>query len=906
MPVFYAEQGFTEGADATLAMRIDHPLTFDGDGNLTVSVGRGVRVNPDGALETNDLASSVFPPLNSDAHGNVTLAIAGGLQIEAQKLAVKRGPGLSTTNDDSLQVNAGKGLGIENGQLIVKATDGLSAGPQGLGVDYGPSLEIGRNGKLQVNAGDGLQILNNRVTLLLSEKSGLEVSNGQLAISPGPSLYVTDEGRLSVYTGEGIQVLDGRISLYSGPGLRMLDHQISVNPGPGLAIQGQEIIPDVGAGLVVQDSKIRVHTGDGLQTVSSGENGKPDKLQLRVGAGLHLNQGEVALKPGPGIQFDQDGRISIQTAPPLLLDGNNLTLRLRATGPIDLSRPGEIGLRLGRGLTSEDDSLAIVTGPGLTVSNNHLAINFQPPLGFAGNKLTVNFGNGLMREGNHLAVRTGRGIRLSQGKLETTLGEGLRFNGNSVELGLQGNNGLTYAQGVISANLGQGLELRDNAISVKLGQNLQFVNGAVTATAPSGTSTQTTPANLTADSPLSVANNKVRISLGPSLQIANHALSVKIGDGLHVSDQGISIRAGTGLKFRNGLLEVNENVSGPTVTAEPPLKIEGERLSLSLGRGLDITENKLELKIGPGLRFNSTSGTLNLVLGSGLTFGVAANNSVDQYEIRIGVTNPLSFDSRGKMTLNVGQGLQIQGSRLQVDVGDGISLEPVSKKLQVLVGRGLEYYEVHAGVNGIGVKLGPGLQYDSDWRIIPGPSMVTMTLWTGLSPPTNITWKGYTAPGSKMYLSLTRFNTGLVIGTVSMESNIQFGHHVEANSPVLTAYLLLSDTGELRQGSSLSGTWEVKDTPTAPKGAFVPSRTMYPIQNEPIGHPRESVPARSLYSTTTSLGRGGVCSLSISLNRRRSWDYAQGYSIIFYYSAFLSSFRQPFDHANVMFTYWTE
>ncbi|ART33380.1 fiber protein [Deer mastadenovirus B] len=988
MPPFYDRKGFFENQDATLAMNVEKPFKFDEDGSLTLGLGRGIHLNPEGLLETNDLASAVISPLASDSAGNVTLLFSEGLHLKNKRLAILPGPGLSFTLTNALRVNTGNGLTVaDHNQLAVVTQYPLTATADGLSLLMGPSLHLGDGNRLMVQTGAGLQILNNAVTLkagpgiylnaqdqiaaalgdgleiranktTIKTGPGLTLNNSALTVLPGKGLYIDgntlavhtgpglrldditrtltlqtgagltltpegllqininvgqgltyaqntlnldlgpglyiapDQNKLSLYPGEGIAIRDNRVTVPPGPGLRMVDHQLAVSPGDGLEIHDSLLRVRAGNGLALTSGELQARLGPGLTADSSG------RTIANISRGLRMVNNAIQVFIGAGIRFGTDNSLSINCRSPLDASHGTLVVNLAGSGPISYNN-GTFGLNIGPGLYVDRQRLQVNPGAGLRLQGNNLLADLHAPLGIIDNKIGLNLGPGLTADGSNLTLELGTGLQFSNRALAVKLGRGLRFDSSSqaVENSLTAGDGLTLTDTVIRPNLGDGLELRNNKIFVKLGANLRFENGAITAAALNP-SPPTAPVNLTAEAPLRVSNSHLQLSLGEGLYVNNSALALRLGNGLTMDQQGLTLRVGSGLQMREGVLTVTPTGNANLPRLAAPLSLAENEISLTIGAGLELINSALQVKPGPGMRLNPSSKYLTLLLGPGITFGRTPSNNED--DLRLSLDAPMIINSRGQLTLLVGKGFQIHNAKLELNLGQGLKTNPATKQLYIPIGRGLEYVE-NQDEPYLAVKLGAGLEYDNQGRITTGPNLVIQTLWTGMSNTGNVTWHGYTAPGSAMFLSLTRFTTGLVMGTMSMQSNSQFGQYVNAGHGRLECFILLDNQGNLRAGSNLQGTWEVKDNPGASKSPFMPSSTLYPILTQNTG----TLPGRNLIAMQPILGAGGFCTLLVTLNGRRSIDYAAGHALIFVWQDFNTISRQPFEHSTVTFSYWS-
>lgn len=742
-------------------------------------------------------------------------------------------------------------------------------------------------GRLTVRVGRGLR--------LHPDSGALEAND--LASSIRPPLR-QDEG--------------GNVSLAIGPSLTVDgDNRLDLNRGPGL-------------GLVAPDGPVRVLTGPGLRLTADGQVAAkvPDRASV-----LGIDQdGNLRVRLGVPFQANEHGRLVMQVGEGLWVINNRLRVRLAARSGLKFST-GNLSTNLGDGLDLDSAARCVVRlGAGLQ---------------FVAGRVAAFPGRGLHLQDGRLEARAGDGLQLSDTGLALRLGTGLGLSAQkALQLDLRAANGLAVADGVVRANLGDGLHLVGDRITVRLGDHLRFTaDGAVTTTAPLARPEDAGPADagptISASSPLTASNNLIGLSFREGLQVIDDALAVKVGPGLEVTNAGVAPRLGEYLALdADGRLRVDLPAVRPP-PAEAPLHSRGGALALDVGPGLLVADGRLAARPGPGVRVNPETGEISVLPGAGLTFGESRIRP-GRYDVRLQVSNPFAFAENGALTLTIGSGLRVNGSRLETHTGRGIAVDPVSKQLRVVPGRGLEYVTEDES-EALGVKLGRGLRFDngraaevsvgpglrfgsdqsltvqlghglllSGQSIVANPYYHISTLWTGTVPRNNVTWVGYTAPSSKLYLRLTRFSTGLVLGTVSIHSDAN-GHYVETGSPNLAVYVLLANDGTLRSGSNVQGTWEIKGAPSRSRAPFLPSAALYPHQSLHFLDQREAPPAHSLTTSIAHLGKqNGSVHVTVGLNRRRSTETPVGPSLIFYYTNFQQARRDPFSHSNVIFSYWTD
>ena len=145
-------------------MTVQPPLQQSADGQLSVSLGLGLMLSRSGAISVNaglgltigltssglfDVRLHPAPPLTFDGQGRLTLNTGDGLQNNSGSIGVNTGRGINiNTATRAMEVVAGKGLEYtttdqgDGDALTVKLGPGLRFSPDG-GIAVGPSLVQG-------------------------------------------------------------------------------------------------------------------------------------------------------------------------------------------------------------------------------------------------------------------------------------------------------------------------------------------------------------------------------------------------------------------------------------------------------------------------------------------------------------------------------------------------------------------------------------------------------------------------------------------------------------------------------------------------------------------------------------------------------------------------------------------
>lgn len=429
---------------------------------------------------------------------------------------------------------------------------------------------------------------------------------------------------------------------------------------------------------------------------------------------------------------------------------SNLTvLNIRTAAPIIHTRNG-LALNLGSGLKIENNQLvadggggggggptytgtapiqvnatthiiSLNVGSGLQVINGALQtrqMTVAPPLNIVGDLLYIGLGSGFK-------YNTRRGV-------DVYLGTGLRFNSaGAIEVVGQGPASLTVQSPLNKTgdelSLGfdnQYFQVGDDKLQIKLvaplaadttsgvklqiGQNLNLDSqGALQVQLPSfqnpltlsGTGSSQTVALQLAE-PLTTSSNALSLSYESPLTITDGKLSLNVEDPLSQGTNGLELRLGAGLKKDDtGALAVD--VGPPpavSITAESPLQLQNNVLSLRTDPGflVDNTTHELKLNVGQPLEFVGSTG---LHLNTDSSLQVNANG-----KLAVNAQSPLSITDAG-LALNLGAGLSVVDNALTsaqsnfqapLTVTDqGVSLQTES------------YFNSNAGK--LGLNLGPGL-----------------------------------------------------------------------------------------------------------------------------------------------------------------------------------------------------
>ncbi|RGQ79201.1 hypothetical protein DWY77_09935 [Megamonas rupellensis] len=222
----------------------------------------------------------------------IDLASGKGLTFDGNSLAldVKTGSGLTTDAQNGLKVKTGAGLKInEQGQVALNVNTNNNSG---LTFDE-------KNNELKVNTGSALEVNNNQVNVKLAkENSGLDTTDGLAVKLDGKSLTAGENG-LKVNAGAGLK--------------------IDTNNGDTVAVN----VADTSLTADTTGLKVKVKANSGLDTTTDGLAVKlveansglatDGGLHVNTGAGLSTESGQLAVKlaeEDSGLKIE-DGALSI-------------------------------------------------------------------------------------------------------------------------------------------------------------------------------------------------------------------------------------------------------------------------------------------------------------------------------------------------------------------------------------------------------------------------------------------------------------------------------------------------------------------------------------------------------------------------------------------------------------------
>ncbi|YP_068081.1 fiber [Tree shrew adenovirus 1] len=592
-----------------------------------------------------------------------------------------------------------------------------------------------------------------------------------------------------------------------------------------------------------------------------------------------------------------------------------------------------------------------------------LNLDIKPPLTFEDTQLTVKVGSGLtvgsdgsLQGGSAANIAVTPPLQNDAGNIKLKTGVGLDTSNGSLNVSLQGQNGIQVADDVVSAKLGAGLTVDGNdniALDLTADSPLSLSNNTLSLNTGKGLAT--TPngqlvSSLTTSLPLTLNNDQLELGIGDGLHMYNDQLAAHVQNPLKIENGKIDLKIGSGLHLNaNDELEAD----GMSLTPQAPLSLNNSTLSLNVGAGLNtvndalavqtqgplkVENGQIGLKIGTGLRLNSNeeleadggggttftpqaplalnNNTLSLSLGDGLT---TSNNA-----LTLQVSDPIILTSHS-MALNLGGGLVVKDRALWQNVGPGLvrnnnlltlniadplgwdttnvkltvnlggGLEIAARKLQVNVGRGLMF----SGTT-VAAKLGTGLSFGSNNEInVTAAGLADYTLWTTSDPSPNV--NGSSNLSCKMWLTLTNMG-GVVVGTMAIRGVGGTDVTIASGSTARDFTLYFNSQGNLTTNSDLVGTFgfrqgqSINPNSSLNKLKLMPNTNAYP--------PGYNNYVQSYYVTTAYLS--GNTSKPLLVRVGYNTLLQSGYSIEFKINNLNNYIGQNFELSTITFSYMSQ
>ena len=280
--------------------------------------------------------------------------------------------------------------------------------------------------------------------------------------------------------------------------------------------------------------------------------------------------------------------------------------------------------------------------------------------------------------------------------------------------------GLTKTGNTIDVGAGDGIQSDADSVTVKLNSNALSKSGAgLAVVADAAKAIQITASGI---------GMNIH-STNPGLEFNSNQVRAKATDGLTIGATGIKV----------------------DLASNPGLELDGTQLRVKEGDGIERTAGGTAVKLkssAPGLEFDSG----DLTGKADGTNGIALANAGFQAKIGTG----LQFDGSGNIQLNTasipaaltaGDGIDITGSTVAVDLATNPGMEFSGNKLIAKVHQGIELT-----ANGLSADLGSGLQFDGSNQIALDTSAIPAALTGG---------NGINITGSTVAVDLAASASGL-------------------------------------------------------------------------------------------------------------------------------------------------
>lgn len=411
--------------DQTLNPPIVNPPLFDNNGHLDIKLISPLYVKNKG------LAIRFVGPIKSDIDNNLTLGIDNQcpLIVENGNLSLKIGDGVKVENNSLTLDVSNNDFDFSNQTLNIKTLTPIISTPLGIKLHFNENIFRIVNEKLDlnvvsplINSVNGIKIqldtnvFENSNALSIKTISPLNIGNNGIFINVD-NQSIESGSNLSIKLNQisGIEKhTDGiRIKLSNNSGLSLSVDGLSCNLGKGLEVtSANDISVKYQSPLYIDSNGIGLLTGNGLEITSTS-------IQTKIGAGLMYNDDgslQFGYQIGRGLE--------------LFTDNSNTYLRLKLGEAITFDDNGGIKLEylIGIGLeinnASDGKYLRIKAGTGLTFGSDR-SIRFR-----------YSFGNGLETSGDTLQIKvqSNGGLSRNSDGIGINCVSPLNINSNSLQL----------------------------------------------------------------------------------------------------------------------------------------------------------------------------------------------------------------------------------------------------------------------------------------------------------------------------------------------------------------------------------------------------------------------------------------------------------------------------------------
>lgn len=318
--------------------------------------------------------------------------------------------------------------------------------------------------------------------------------------------------------------------------------------------------------------------------------------------------------------------------------------------------------------------------------------------------------------------------------------------------------------GVLSLHIAPPLVFDNTrALTLAFEKGLQlFGNKLIVATEGSGLTTNADgKLVLQVSSPLTLTADGISLLLGPGLSSSDDRLSLQVTSPLTLTAGGISLPLGPGLfSSDNGL----------SLQVTSPLQLQGNALTLPLGTGLQNSEGSVAVKLGAGLTTDSSQ-AVTVQVGNGLKL----NGGL----LTVPAVAPL-------VSGNTGLSFNYSTTDFTLDNGS-LSLAP--KAISVTA-------PLQSTENTISLNYSTTDFSLTNNTLTLGPTFKPYTLWSGTAGTANVTLTNNSTLNGTFFLCLTRMG-GLVLGTFALKSS-----SITFSNITNKVNLIFDDAGRLLKDSS--------------------------------------------------------------------------------------------------------
>lgn len=345
--------------------------------------------------------------------------------------------------------------------------------------------------------------------------------------------------------------------------------------------------------------------------------------------------------------YSTDGFVEAPTA----------TLSLKVANPVEFTQNGAIGLKLGGGLSInqngelESQTITSTVNPPLYQQNGGLNLKYGEEFDVENEALKIKTVAPINKTANGLSLSIGDGLELnSNNSLQPRLSSGLEINNQAIRLKVHEPLNLNDSTGALQCRIGNGLTVTDNSLVVNPHE----------------------PLNLDSTS------GKLQLRVGNGINVQNSALVARIGQGLSFNSSNIQVNAAAPFTFSNNQL---------SISLGDGLILNASRLRVNLGKGLFINStdsSKLQVNIRSPLNYYAESNSITLVTGNGL--GISGNTlgsnvyvktgnglEADTNNVRVKIARGLQFTTNGNIELNIGNGLTFSNGQIIANIGAGLA-----------------------------------------------------------------------------------------------------------------------------------------------------------------------------------------------------------------------------------------